>query len=167
MQHLVGRPWVFMRHPVHGAENPEAGVTFVSASKYTVPEVSRCGSSHGQATEFCGGCSGMRSSQHPNTTWNLWGLWDLRDHGNSLDWPHCASGKPDWVTKPEKLSTPYLCMHALCFFTSLLKAAESGLIPFSALKAWKIQIRGFIYLGLSENRYNKENVFRSSTAEVQ
>lgn len=119
---------------------------------------------YGQATRLCRGCSGTQPSQHPNTLWNLQergeerltgGLWDLKDHNNSPDWAHCAFTKPGWVAKPEKLSFPYLCMHVPWFFHPILKVTEwnvYGLISFCALKTWKVQIRGFIYLGLSENR---------------
>lgn len=64
-----------------------------------------------------------------------------------------------------------MSLHACSLiFHPILKATEwniYGLFPLSAPKNWKIQIRGSIYVGFSENHYNKENAFHTSTTEVQ
>lgn len=176
MQHLVGRLCGFRRHPVYRGRKTTSQPSYLSLQANTQL---LWGSRYGQ--QLWPGCTTLQRLLRYTTS--LASKYHVKSVGKGVYgiWvTTVGSERPQMgstvlpASLVELLSLKNCLFHIFyactMVFHPILKVTEwhiYGLIPFSALKTWKIQIRGSFYLELSESHYNKENVFHTSTAEVQ
>lgn len=163
MQHLVGRLCGFRRHPVHRGRKATSHPSYLSLQANTQLLWS---SRYGQ--QLWPGCTTLQRLLRYTTSLaskycvksvgkGVYGIWEttvILQIGSTVLLVSLA----ELLSLKNCLFHIFVCMYH-GFFTPFWKYEWHiyGLIRFSALKTWKIQIRGFFYLELSENHYNKEN----------